>query len=177
MSQSVHLTNPPTFSCVQWLDCQECWQNLKHPRYTPTEIKAYLEYSVPMNKTRGFSKHGIWPFNRMAFSDVDYSPSCRTNQNNNTQEPAAHTPYSCEEFLRASLSSSVTPNAPRRCSYCTWTHIPREYKAKNQSFRERNKRQELERSKSRIYTSTLENTRNFYLKKTDKKMANHKNDT
>jgi hypothetical protein len=86
-----------------------------------------------MNKTRGFSKHGIWPFNRMAFSDVDYSLSCGTNQNKNTQETAAHTPYSCEEFLRASLSSSVTPNSPRRCSYCTWTHMPRGYKSKTKA--------------------------------------------
>lgn len=156
MSQSVLLSNPPTFRCLQWLDCKECWQNLKHPRYTPTAIKAYLEYSVPMNKTRGFSKHGIWPLNRMAFSDNDYSPSCGTNQNN-TQEPSAHTPsYSCEEFLRASVSSSVTPNAPRRCCYCTWAHMPRWYKATKQRFRERNKRQELESWRSRTYTSTLE---------------------
>ena len=120
-----------------------------------------------MNKTRGFSKHCIWPFNRMAFSDDDYSPSRGTNQNNNTQEPAAHTPYSCEEFLRASVSSLVTPNAPRRYCYCTWAHMTRGYKAIKQSFREWNKRQELERRKSRIYTITLENTRI--------KMANHEN--
>jgi len=124
-----------------------------------------------MNKTRGFSKDGIWPFNRMAFSDNDYSPSCRTNQNNNTQELATHTPsYSCEEFFRASVSSSVTPNAPRKCRYCTWAHMPRGNKAIKQCFRERNKRQELEKRKSRIYNRTLENTRIFYTNKNDKKL-------
>lgn len=164
MSQSVLLSSPPNFRCLQWLDCKERWKNLKHPRYTPIAIaiKAYLEYSVPMNKTRGFSKHGIWPFNRMAFSDNDCSPSCGTNENNTTQEPAAHTPsYSCEEFFRVSVSSSVTPNAPTKCCYCTWAHMPRRYKAIKQSFRERNKWQELERRKLGIYTRTLENTRIF----------------
>jgi len=121
-----------------------------------------------MNKTRGFSKHGIWPFNRMVFNHNDYSPSCGTNENNNTQEPAAHTPsYSCEEFFRASVSSSVTPNAPRKCCYYTWAHMPRGYNAIKQRFRERNKRQELEWRKSRIYTLTLEITRIFYTNKND----------
>jgi hypothetical protein len=47
--------------------------------------------------------------------------------------------------------------------------MPRGYKAIKQSSRERNKGQELERRKSRIYTSTLQNTRIFYMKKKDKK--------
>jgi hypothetical protein len=47
--------------------------------------------------------------------------------------------------------------------------MPRGYKAIKQSFRERNKRQELERRKSRIYTSTLENIRIFYMEKKDRK--------
>jgi len=43
------------------------------------------------------------------------------------------------------------------------------YKGKKQIFRERNRQQELERRKSRIYTTTLENTIIFYMKKKDKK--------
>lgn len=132
---------------------------------------AFLDSFTPKNITSGFSKPGIWPFNKLAFADEDFAPtemfslspgekeainlqssqeSCQTNLegNNCKSVDAEKTSENCEapEVIPSTSKAIISPEVVRPYP----TAITREKKSR---------KIKREKGKSRILTDTPEKDR------------------
>lgn len=135
---------------------------------------AYLESFTPKNIVSGFEKTGIVPFNRLVFSNSDFSPSTVSIPHSHS-DTVVVTPPQTDSATPSTVSQSQDSNVPQsadatqapRPTTCSNTPVtPEDVRPYPTASGSRtNKRKGRQPGKSRIYTDSPEKKRLFDMRK------------